>query len=138
MYYASLTGFDTHVRQAGQQGNLLREVSEGLYSFVEDLKHQQEFDNTVIMVFSEFGRRVVQNASNGTDHGTANNLFLIGGKLKQAGIYNEGPNLQDLDQGDLRYSIDFRNIYATVLNNWLDGNATSIIGDKTQILTRLL
>ncbi|GGG04086.1 DUF1501 domain-containing protein [Pontibacter amylolyticus] len=138
VYYASLTGFDTHVRQAGQQASLLRELSEGLYSFVDDLKQQQEFDNTVIMVFSEFGRRVAQNASNGTDHGTANNLFLIGGKLKQAGLYNEGPNLQDLDQGDLRYSIDFRNIYATLLHNWLGGDAAGILGGKTQLLTGLI
>lgn len=138
VYYASLTGFDTHVRQASQQANLLQELSEGLYSFVEDLRQQQEFDNTVIMVFSEFGRRVAQNASNGTDHGTANNLFLIGGKLKQAGVYNDGPNLQDLDQGDLRYSIDFRNIYATLLHNWLDGNAAGILGGKTQLLTGLI
>ena len=138
VYYASLSGFDTHVRQAGQQGNLLRELSDGLFSFVQDLKQQREFDNTVIMVFSEFGRRVAQNASNGTDHGTANNLFMLGGKLKQAGIYNESPNLQDLDQGDLRYSIDFRNIYATLLHNWLDGNATSILGSETQLLPGLV
>ncbi|WP_439882064.1 DUF1501 domain-containing protein [Pontibacter sp. MBLB2868] len=138
VYYASLSGFDTHVRQAGQQANLLEELSEGVYSFVQDLKKQGEFENTMIMVFSEFGRRVEQNASNGTDHGTANNLFLISGDLKKPGIYNDAANLQDLDQGDLKHSIDFRNIYASLLQNWLQADAKLIVGSDSKILAGLL
>ncbi|MDX5421689.1 MAG: DUF1501 domain-containing protein [Hymenobacteraceae bacterium] len=138
VYYASLGGFDTHVRQAPQQARLLEELSDGIYSFVQDLKQHREFDNTMIMVFSEFGRRVAQNASAGTDHGTANNLFLIGGGLKQAGIYNDAADLQNLDQGDLMYKIDFRNIYATLLQNWLQADAAGILRGNTQILPGLI
>ena len=79
------------------------------------------------MTFSEFGRRVKQNASRGTDHGTANNLFLIGGKLKRPGFFNEGPNLSTLDKGDLIYKVDFRDIYATILDKWLEGNSKQIL-----------
>ena len=138
VYYASLSGFDTHVRQAPQQGRLLQELSDGVYSFVQDLKQHGEFENTLIMVFSEFGRRVEQNASSGTDHGTANNLFLIGGDLKWAGIYNEAADLQHLDQGDLRYSIDFRDIYATLLQNWLQADAARILGGSVRVLPNLI
>lgn len=138
VYYASLTGFDTHVRQAGQQANLLKELSEGVYSFVQDLRQHQEFENTIIMVFSEFGRRVAQNASNGTDHGTANNLFLISGSLKHAGIYNEAADLIDLDEGDLKYKIDFRNIYATLLQEWLKSDPGRILGSKANVLYNLI
>jgi uncharacterized protein (DUF1501 family) len=119
VYYASLSGFDTHVRQAGQQERLLGLYSEAVNALVADLKATGNFDRTLILTFSEFGRRVEENASGGTDHGTANNLFLIGGKLKAKGFYNQTPDLRKLDQGDLIYEIDFRQVYATVLKNWL-------------------
>ena len=138
VYYASLTGFDTHVRQAGQQANLLKELSEGVYSFVQDLQQHNEFKNTMIMVFSEFGRRVEQNASNGTDHGTANNLFLISGDLKHAGIYNDAADLQHLDQGDLRYKIDFRDIYATLLQGWLTADPARVLKGNAATLSGLV
>ena len=128
VYYVSLTGFDTHANQKNQQARLLRQYSEGMKAFVADLKKNSLLDDTLIMTFSEFGRRVKQNASGGTDHGTANNLFLIGGQLSQPGFYNEAPNLTDLDNGDLKYQIDFRNIYATVLDKWLDTNAKDVLG----------
>ena len=79
------------------------------------------------MTFSEFGRRVEQNASNGTDHGTANNILIYGGKLKKAGFYNESPDLSQLDNGDLKYQIDFRDIYATLLDKWLDMNNSQVL-----------
>ncbi len=79
------------------------------------------------MTFSEFGRRVEQNASNGTDHGTANNIMLFGGKLKKAGIFNEAPNLTDLDNGDLKYQVDFRDVYATLLDKWLNINNSQVL-----------
>ncbi|GAB3196169.1 uncharacterized protein (DUF1501 family) [Pontibacter aydingkolensis] len=138
VYYASLSGFDTHIRQEAQQARLLQELSEGLYSFVQDLRQHQAFDDTLIVVFSEFGRRVNQNASNGTDHGTANNLFLIGGKLQKAGIYNAAPNLADLDAGDLKHQIDFRNIYATLLQNWMQADAGAVLGGSFKALDKLV
>ena len=82
------------------------------------------------MSFSEFGRRVSQNASGGTDHGTANNMFLIGGGLQQKGLINDLPNLADLQDGDLKYNIDFKNVYATILNKWLNTNDKSILNKE--------
>ncbi|MBK8554604.1 MAG: DUF1501 domain-containing protein [Lewinellaceae bacterium] len=75
------------------------------------------------MTFSEFGRRVSQNASGGTDHGTANQMFFMGGRLRQKGLLNALPDLQNLDHGDLQYNIDFRGVYANVLQNWLKADA---------------
>ncbi|QJX46240.1 DUF1501 domain-containing protein [Hymenobacter taeanensis] len=128
VFYVSLTGFDTHVRQQEQQGRLLGDLSSGLGSFTEDLQKAGNLDDTLILVFSEFGRRVSQNASNGTDHGTANNVLLLGGGLKQQGILNAAPDLLNLDQGDLRYQLDFRSIYATVLRDWLGADDQLILG----------
>ncbi|MBS1503258.1 MAG: DUF1501 domain-containing protein, partial [Bacteroidetes bacterium] len=90
-------------------------------------KQTGKLDNTLVMTFSEFGRRVEQNASNGTDHGTASNVLLFGGKLKKAGIFNDAPNLEDLDNGDLKYQIDFRDVYATLLNKWLEVNNSQVL-----------
>ena len=86
------------------------------------------------MTFSEFGRRVSQNASGGTDHGTANNMFLIGGGLKQKGLINPVADLNDLDEGDLKYKVDFKNVYATVLNNWLKADDAKILSKKYERL----
>lgn len=120
MYYVSLGGFDTHANQPAKQKRLLKVYDEGLAAFVKDLKENDTFKDTLIMVFSEFGRRVKQNAANGTDHGTANNVFLIGANLKTQGMYNNAPNLSQLDKnGDLNFEIDFRTIYASILNDWL-------------------
>ncbi|QHL88648.1 DUF1501 domain-containing protein [Nibribacter ruber] len=130
VFYASLSGFDTHVNQARQQARLLGDVSDALYALVQDLKQHHQFDNTLIFVFSEFGRRVQQNASNGTDHGTANNVFLLGGNLQKKGFYNGAPNLDTLDNGDLRYSIDFRDLYAVILRDWLKANDADILGQR--------
>ena len=82
------------------------------------------------MTFSEFGRRVAQNASNGTDHGTAGNMFFISGGLKKPGLYNDIPSLDDLEDGDLKYTIDFRQAYATVLDNWLLADSATILGKR--------
>ncbi len=128
VYYTSLTGFDTHANQKGKQGRLLKQYAEGMKALVEDLRKHNLLKDTLIMTFSEFGRRVKQNGSGGTDHGTANNLFLIGGDLKKPGFYNEGPDLQRLDEGDLIYQVDFRNVYATILDNWLQSDAPAVLG----------
>ena len=119
IYYVSLGGFDTHAMQKGQQGRMLKMYSEALKVFCDDLKEKNRFDETLVLSFSEFGRRVKQNAGGGTDHGTANNVFIAGGKLKKASILNAMPDLENLDEGDLIYKLDFRQIYASILENFL-------------------
>src|SRR5437762_11903309 len=130
VYYISLGSFDTHVNQENQQQRLFTELSEAVKAFTADLKSNNRFNDELMFTFSEFGRRVSQNASGGTDHGTANNMFLIGGALKQKGIINSMPDLEDLEEGDLKYKIDFKTVYATVLRNWLDADDTAILGKK--------
>src|ERR1700742_2611545 len=127
VYYVSLSGFDTHVGQQNQQSRQLKIYGDAVAAFVKDLKQTGKLDDTLVMTFSEFGRRVEQNASNGTDHGTANNVLLFGGKLKKAGIYNDAPDLTQLDNGDLKYQIDFRDVYATLLDKWLDVSNNQIL-----------
>jgi uncharacterized protein (DUF1501 family) len=130
VYYVSLGSFDTHINQQNQQQRLFKEMNDAVASFIKDLTANSRFDDVLLFTFSEFGRRVAQNASGGTDHGTANNMFLISGGLKEKGILNELPDLNDLDKGDLKYKIDFKNVYATVLNNWLNVDAEKILGGK--------
>ncbi len=121
IYYANLSGFDTHVNQVAQQERLFKNYSAAVSAFVQDLKQQNLWNNTLVLTFSEFGRRVAENGSRGTDHGAANNVYLMGGQLKKQGFYNQGPNLSRLNEGDLQYEIDFRQIYATILRDWLQG-----------------
>ncbi|SFN48867.1 Uncharacterized conserved protein, DUF1501 family [Bizionia echini] len=131
VFYASLDGFDTHVNQVNTHSKLLKTYAETVEVFVNDLKAHGTFDDTLILTFSEFGRRVKQNSGNGTDHGTANNVFVIGNKLKKPGVYNPLASLSDLDdQGDIKFEIDFRAIYATVLNTWLDVDAEPILNNR--------
>lgn len=128
VYYASLGGFDTHANQANKQKRLLENYAQGIEAFVKDLKDNDTFDDTLILTFSEFGRRVQQNAGNGTDHGTANTVFIIGKHLQTSGIYNDLSSLHNLDEiGDLKYTIDFRCIYATLLNRWLEVDDSKIL-----------
>ncbi len=127
IYYVSLSGFDTHVGQQNQQGRQLKIYADAVAAFIKDLKQTGKLDDTLVMTFSEFGRRVEQNASNGTDHGTANNVFLFGGKLNKAGIYNQAPDLANLENGDLKYQVDFREVYATLLNKWLEVDNKAIL-----------
>ena len=127
VYYVSLSGFDTHTTQQNQQGRQLKIYGDAVAAFVKNLKQANKLDDTLVMTFSEFGRRVEQNASNGTDHGTANNVMIFGGKLKKQGIYNAAPNLSQLDNGDLKYEIDFRDVYATLLDKWLNVNNSQVL-----------
>ncbi len=130
IFYVSLSGFDTHIRQNEKQAKLLEEYATSVAALIEDLKANGLLDNVLVMTFSEFGRRVAQNGSNGTDHGTANQVFLMGNKLRKKGFYNAAPNLTDLDEGDLKFTIDFRNVYADVLKNWLAINPNLILGQS--------
>ncbi len=134
VYYVSLGSFDTHIGQEGQQQRLFTEMNDAVKAFVKDLKANGRFNDVMLFTFSEFGRRVAQNASGGTDHGTANNMFLISGGLKQKGLINELPDLADLDEGDLKYRVDFKNVYATVLNKWLKADDKAILGKKYDYL----
>lgn len=131
VYYVSMGGFDTHVNQVGSHERLLENYANSVASFIKDLKQAGTFDDTLIMTFSEFGRRVQQNGSVGTDHGTANNLFVMGGKLKKAGFYNNPADLTNLDKnGDLKYDIDFRRVYASILDGWLDVPSQAVLGRR--------
>jgi len=130
VFYLSLPGFDTHVRQENQHRRLLQIYSEGLRTLIKDLRHHHQFDNTLIMTFSEFGRRVEQNASGGTDHGKGNNLYLMGGNLRKPGVFNSAPDLARLDQGDVKWEIDFRSVYADVLGNWMGASDEEILKRK--------
>ena len=135
VYYVSLGSFDTHVNQQAQQQRLFNEMNDAIKAFVTDLKANSRFEDVMLMTFSEFGRRVSQNASGGTDHGTANNMFLISGGLKEKGLINQMPDLNDLNEGDLKYKIDFKNVYATVLKKWLDTDDKKIIGGNRSYLS---
>jgi uncharacterized protein (DUF1501 family) len=137
VYYVSISGFDTHFNQVNQQERLLKNYADSVNVFVNDLKQNNRFNDVAIMTFSEFGRRVKQNASGGTDHGTANNVFLIGENLKRPKVLNEAPNLTDLDDGDLKFLVDFRQIYATLLQDWLKINDKSILGKEFKSLSLL-
>jgi uncharacterized protein (DUF1501 family) len=134
VYYLSLGSFDTHVNQENQQKRLFTELNDAVSAFVKDLKDNNRFDDVMVMTFSEFGRRVSQNASGGTDHGTANNMFFIGGGLKQKGLINAMPDLNDLNDGDLKHTVDFKNVYATVLRKWLGADDKEILGKKYEYM----
>ncbi len=129
VYYVTMGGFDTHAGQGGENGRhsqLLGQVAGALKAFNDDLKAQGNDGRVLTMTFSEFGRRVYQNASQGTDHGTASQMFLMGPMVKP-GVLNDHPSLSDLDNGDLKYTTDFRAVYAGVLEGWLKGDPKKIL-----------
>ncbi len=130
VYYASMSGFDTHAGQGGAQGRhagLLGQYGDALRAFYADLKAQGNAERVLTMTFSEFGRRVSQNASGGTDHGAAAPMFLAG-PMVRSGVLGEHPSLVDLDNGDLKYGVDFRSIYAGVLEGWLKVDTEPVLG----------
>ena len=129
IFHITLGGFDTHAAQLDQHDNLMGVLAEGVQAFLQDLDGMGQLDNVMIMTFSEFGRRVAENASLGTDHGAAAPLWLLGGGLNP-GLIGAAPNLSDLDDGDLKYGIDFRSVYGGVLEDWLGTPAASIIGSS--------
>jgi uncharacterized protein (DUF1501 family) len=128
VYYVSLGSFDTHINQAAQQKRLFTEFNDALKAFTGDLRINNRFSDVLTFTFSEFGRRVSQNASGGTDHGTANNMFFISGALKKKGLLNDMPDLNNLQDGDLKHKVDFKNVYATILNKWLGADDKRILG----------
>jgi uncharacterized protein (DUF1501 family) len=133
VYYVSLGGFDTHANEKGRHDQLMQQFAQGVSAFMKDLKQQGNDDRVLVMTFSEFGRRVEQNASGGTDHGTAAPMFVFGKPLKR-GLLGRYPSLTDLDHGDLKYTVDFRSVYATVLQDWLDAPSKPILGQQFKTL----
>jgi uncharacterized protein (DUF1501 family) len=130
VYYVSHGGFDTHNNQGGERGthqNLLRQLDAAVTAFVSDLKERKLFDQVALMTFSEFGRRVRENASGGTDHGTAAPLFVLGGRIK-GGLHGKAPSLTDLDNGDLKFTTDFRAVYGSLLDTWLGTPPVKVLG----------
>ena len=129
IYYVELDGFDTHAQQAAAHAALLQQLSGAVRAFVEDVAHHGHGDRTLVMSFSEFGRRLAENASEGTDHGAAAPMFLAGSRVR-AGLVGEHPSLTDLDDGDLKFHTDFRQVYATLLEGWLGWSSPSILGGE--------
>jgi uncharacterized protein (DUF1501 family) len=124
VYYTSLGGFDTHDNQLAIHERKLTDLNDALFSFYQDLKQAQLLQNVTVVVFSEFGRRVKDNG-NGTDHGTAAPMFIIGGNNKGT-ILGKNPDLANLDNGDLKYEIDFRSVYASLLQQKMNFDYTKI------------
>jgi uncharacterized protein (DUF1501 family) len=146
VFYTSLPGFDTHANQVvlgnnlmGVHANLLAILSTGIKAFFDDMKNMGKGREVLIMTFSEFGRRINENARAGTDHGTANLMILVGGKVNP-GFYGKHPELEDsqLDEvGDMIYEIDFRSVYSTVLARWLNADPVTILGESWPLLSFL-
>ncbi|HZF01917.1 MAG TPA: DUF1501 domain-containing protein [Methylomirabilota bacterium] len=135
IYYVSQGGYDTHTGQANRQKQLLQDLGDSTKAFVDDLKAQNNLQRVLVMTFSEFGRRVSENANGGTDHGAAAPMFVVGNKVK-AGLLGKYPGLapQDLFQGDIKYNVDFRSVYAGVLEQWLKTKSAPILGRQFEAL----
>ena len=133
VYYVSQGGYDTHTGQVNTHERLMGELNDALTAFCKDLKSQGNFDRVMLMSFSEFGRRVAQNGSNGTDHGAAAPMFVLGGGAK-AGVFGKHPSLTELNTGDLIYNVDFRSVYATVLERWLRAPSKEVLGRNFPLL----
>ncbi len=129
VYTVSLDGFDTHTNQERLQNNLLTQFSDGVGAFWQDLSAQGTADDVLILVFSEFGRRVSENTGRGTDHGTAAPVLVIG-KHVNGGVYGDHPSLSELDDGDLKYKVDFRSVYATIVDKWMQADAKEVLGQN--------
>ncbi len=131
IFYVSQGGYDTHTNQPGAHDRLLKDLGDSVKAFVQDMKGQGNMSRVMLMTFSEFGRRVSENASSGTDHGAAAPMFVVGDKVK-AGLLGRYPSLApgDLFQGDLKFSVDFRSVYAGILENWLKTKSELILGKK--------
>lgn len=127
--YFSNSGFDTHAKQQGQHDALLGGYSQAVAAFQKEMESLGMADRVIVLTFSEFGRRVAENGSGGTDHGTAAPMFLVGSKVK-GGLHGPIPDLSDLDNGDLRFKVDFREVYAATLDQWMGGDSEVVLGQK--------
>jgi uncharacterized protein (DUF1501 family) len=128
VYYVAQGGYDTHADQLENHARLLGDFSGSVGAFLGDLRKQKTSDKVTVLAFSEFGRRVAENGSRGTDHGAAAPLFLLGDAVR-GGLHGEPPDLSNLIDGDIRHKIDFRQVYASLLDGWLGVPATTVLGD---------
>jgi uncharacterized protein (DUF1501 family) len=125
--HLQLDGFDTHANQTNAHANLLRALGDGLDRFQERLARKGTDERTVVLVFSEFGRRPEENASGGTDHGSAGPCFVVG-KGVRPGLHGRAPSLEDLDEGNFRHTTDFRRVYAALLRETLGADPAAVLG----------
>ena len=135
VFYVSQGGYDTHTNQLGTHQRLLQDLGDSVKAFVQDMTAQGNMQRVLVMTFSEFGRRVSDNANSGTDHGAAAPMFVVGERVK-AGLLGQYPSLApaDLFQGDIKYTVDFRTVYASVLENWLKTRSEPILGRRFEPL----
>jgi uncharacterized protein (DUF1501 family) len=133
LFYCEVGGFDTHVNEVNQHEQLLNQVTSSIAAFYQDLSVKGYANKVALMCFSEFGRRLQQNDSNGTDHGAAAPMFVVGGKVN-GGLHGQYPSLADLQDGDLKYTVDFRSVYATLLEKWLNADSTAVLGNKFDLM----
>jgi uncharacterized protein (DUF1501 family) len=138
MYYVAIDGFDTHGQQRGMHSDLLAKLGGAVQEFFSILEQSQNASRVVLMTYSEFGRRVHENSSQGTDHGSGSNLFVVGPSVK-GGVVGEHPSLkaEDLTDGDLKYHTDFRRVYATLLDQWLGCESRQVLGGPFEHLKLL-
>lgn len=127
VYYVAQSGYDTHSHQRDTHTRLLGDFSQSVGAFLADLRTQNLSEKVTVLAFSEFGRRVAENGSQGTDHGAAAPLFLFGDKIK-GGLHGQPPDLADLVDGDVKHQIDFRQVYASLLDHWLKTSSTKVLG----------
>src|SRR5579863_9047459 len=126
--YVTLGGFDTHANEQATHDALMTTLANGLSAFYNDLAGHGKADNVVVMTWSEFGRRVEENGSQGTDHGTSAPMFILGNAVNK-GIFGEPPSLSSLDQnGNLKYTVDFRSVYGTMLDRWMGASSKDVLG----------
>ncbi len=136
IFYVSLDGFDTHANQGPAHGSLLGDLATSVAGFFQTLKTTGHDGRVRLLTFSEFGRRVQENGSRGTDHGAASCLFVAGPSVK-GGVVGQHPSLADLDAGDLKFHTDFRRVYATLLDGWLGCDSKAVLGAKWDHLEEL-
>jgi len=134
--HVTLGGFDNHAREKPVHDKLLLDLDQALTAFMQDLKGHGLDDRVLVMTWSEFGRRVKENGSAGTDHGTAAPMFVLGAPVK-GGLYGQPPSLNDLDNGNLKFTTDFRSVYASVLQGYLKAPASDLLGGNFEILPLL-
>jgi uncharacterized protein (DUF1501 family) len=137
VFYVNLEGFDTHAGQALSHSRLLAELADSINSFFNQLKGTNNDKRVRLLTFSEFGRRADENGSQGTDHGAASCLFVAGPSVK-GGVVGKHPSLSDLDVGDLKYHTDFRRVYATMLDGWLECDSKTVLGEKWEPVKELM
>ena len=133
IFYTSHDGFDTHANQLGTHAAILAELSDSISAFHDDLGEAGAADRVAVLTFSEFGRRVQENASNGTDHGAAAPVFVVG-PVARPGLVGDHPSLDKLDDGDLKFHTDFRRVYAALLADWLGLPPEPIVGKGFETL----